>query len=142
VPAKNGTYVVSTAGQDMSLQLSVLDVGQRVLASGPAVTLTLTAGQVYYIDLADSAGISGGYELSLSKTSFGGRGGKKAFLNAAPATDMLQMRESAHVLRGGAHRTSRACSVLAGLDQTFAAGPALIAELEPLAEADPAPAGT
>jgi len=85
VPAKNGTYVVSAAaGQGMGLRLTLLDGAQRVLGSGAAsVTLNLTAGQTYYINLADVAGATGRYDLSVVKattTNTGGGGGKKGFL--------------------------------------------------------------
>ena len=84
VPAKSGTYVVSSAALSagLGLRVSVLDGAQRVLGSGAgSVTLSLTGGQTYYLNLADTAGAAGRYDLSVVKsaTSTGG-GGKKGFL--------------------------------------------------------------
>jgi hypothetical protein len=121
VPAKNGTYVVSAVGcQGLGLRLTLLDSGQRVLASGTAVTLNLTAGQVYYINLTDSAGACGDYDLSLVKANSGGGGGKRGFMRAPhTAGDGLYLDDS-----------ERGWSVLARPQPASASAPLLMDELE------------
>ena len=72
----------------MGLRISVLDGSQRLLASGSTVTLNLSGGRVYYINVADSAGASGLYDLSLVKASnVSGGGAKKGMLKAPQLAD-------------------------------------------------------
>jgi hypothetical protein len=116
----------------MGLQVTLMDGAQRVLARGTTTTFTLTAGQVYYINVADMAGASGGYDLSLVKANNGG-GGRKGYLQAPHlAGDEL------HVDDGGHDRAdyglSRAWFALAGPERR--AGLALMEDLEPSAQAD------
>jgi hypothetical protein len=99
VPAKNGTYAVSSvASPGLNLRLTVFDSGLRMLGSGPAVTLNLTAGQVYYINVADTSGACGGYSLSLAKTTTTtttSKGSGKGFLKVPhPASNELRLDHS------------------------------------------------
>ena len=119
----------------MALRLTVLGDAQRPLASGPAVTLTLAAGRVYYINDSDSAGATGGYDLTLAKAGNTGGGGKRGFLKAPRlAGDALHLDNTDD--RGG-HDLSPARPVLGG-PQPPGSAPLFMEELERSAEAYPA----
>lgn len=136
VPAKNGTYVVSAVpSEGIGLQLQLLDGSQRVLASGPGVTLSLAGGKVYYINVADSAGACGSYSLSLAKA--GGNGGKKGFLRAPHLAGDELHEWDADGHEHAQHGVSRAWSMLASTERNSATSRLLIDELEDLTASDP-----
>ena len=120
------------------LRLTLLDAGRRVLASGPAVTLALAAGQTYYVNVADPAGGCGGYDLSLAKPATGGGGGKKGFLQAHQlAGDGLYPDESSEGPGHdrAEHGLSRAWSALAGPERPSASARSLVVERDGFADA-------
>ena len=140
VPSKSGTYMLSAAaGQGLGLRLTLLDGAQRVLATAQAVSNTLTAGQVYYINVEDSAGASGGYNLTLAKSGTGGGGGKKGYLQAPHlAGDALQLDNDDARYGHSEHGLSRAWVVLNAPDPSAASGAFRTEELERLAAEDAA----